>query len=172
MISIRLSYPQPRLGLVAEGHPLIPLGFIFCDLEQPLSHLSRELQAQLPSLHRSLTATGYSVLDSNGWPIAREQEHLFTLTEIVCGRTIRLLCHSQARQPSLSLSLLPPAGSLEHPQPSLSLPEPGQALAEERAEVTETSLLEQSMAADSYSSTMAPAAPPGEIEVAAVAVCL
>ena len=183
-MSIRLSRSQPRLGLVAEGTPPVPLGFIFCDVGDSLARLHREIARQLPPLHKALVATGYSLLDCNGWPVAREQEQLFTIAEVTTGRTVRLRVYPQQRRPSESLVALPSLAettALSLPSfPNSSLPpsfsstgampsDPAHSLrrlrplVEESADMAESSVLEQSLSADAFDSAMAPSAAPGNV---------
>ena len=120
-ITIRLSHSKPRVGLVAEGNPPVPLGFVFCDLDIVLTQLRQELAEQLPGLHNNLVATGYSLLDSNGWPIGQDQETMFSLTEVIVNRTVHLRLHSQSREalpPSLIRAVALPPSSL----PSFTIP--------------------------------------------------
>ena len=178
---IRLSRSQPRLGLVAEGTPPVPLGFIFCDVGDSLARLHREIARQLPPLHKALVATGYSLLDCNGWPIAREQEQLFTIAEVTTGRIVRLRVYPQQRRPSESLVALPSLAETLLPSfPNSSLPPTFSSasampsypvhslrslrpLVEESADMAEASVLEQSLSADAFDSAMAPSAAPGNV---------
>ena len=167
-ISIRFSHPQPRVGLVAEGNPPVPLGFLFCEVGVLLTQLRHEIARQLPALHTALVAMGYSLLDSNAWPIGREQEALFSLAEIIANGTVRLRLHSQQASESLTsavvkaTALLPPSQLSLHP----TLPDPTHSLgsiAEETADMAESSILEQSLSASAYDVTMTPNTLPGMI---------
>lgn len=159
-ISIRLSYSKPRIGLVAEGNPLVSLGFVFCDLDILLTQLHQEIAEQLPSLHRDLVATGYSLLDSNGWPIGPDQEAMFSLTEAIVNKKLHLRLHSQSNEirealPSSVRAITLPPSSLpistipSNPTPTL-IP-----IIEESADMADTSLLENPPT-DTYTSAKAP----------------
>ena len=165
-IVIQLSRTRPRIGLVTEGPPPAPLGFISCEVGIPLPHVHGEIQHQLPSLYSALVATGYSLLDNNGWPIGRHQETEFSLAEILCNMTVRVRLH--LLQPLISdvsmvttpvnsqLAILPvPAHSLSdsaHNEVVQSL----RPVVEESADMAESSLLEQSMSSYTTSVSIAP----------------
>ena len=169
-ICVRLSHPHPRIGLVAEGNPHVPLGFIFCDVGIVLTQLHCEIARQLPVLYRALVAMGYGLLDCNGWPIGQEQEAMFSLAEVVVERTVKLRLHSRSRQPLESLTsaanqttALPPPS---HPLALTTIPsDPAynlRTIVEESADLGELSLLQQSLSSsDAYDSAMAPGTSPG-----------
>ena len=152
---------------MAEATPTpLALGFISCDLGVALPDLHREIESQLPRLYSALVATGYSVLDANGWPIGREQESLFSLAEVLADGTVHLTLSSQKTPEVLASSVvkatpaaLPPAtrssrGSVS-PDPAHSL----RPIAEETADRAESSILSQSLSSDIYISAVNTATP-------------
>ena len=169
-ISLCLSHPRSRIGLVAEGNPPVPLGFLFCDVGLSLAQLHGEMERQLPTLHPALVATGYSLLDGNGWPITREQETVFTVAEVVTNRTLRLKLSNNQLSESLAVVKATPAALPSTHSPLPILPDPAHSLhrdsthslqdhahnlhpvIEEAADIVEVSLLEHSMSSDAYSS--------------------
>ena len=160
-VVIRFSWPRPRVGLVAEGPPPVPLGFIVCDVGIPLQEVHGEIQRQLPSLYSTLVAVGYTLLDSSGWPIARDQESVLSLAETLSNMALSLRLHrpptsDTAETNSTQLTALPgPAHSLSDSTHSIVggsahfLPRP---LVEESADMAESSFLNQSM--NSYSAAV------------------
>lgn len=163
-IVIQLSQSQPRIGLVAEGSPPVPLGFISCEVGIPLPQLHGEIQRQLPSLYSTLVATGYSLLDNNGWPIGRHQETEFSLAEVLSHMTVQLRLHPH--QPDVSvvtstgtsqLAILPgPAHSSDSTHNEGDSTHPLRPVVEESADMAESSLLDQSMSSYTTAISIAP----------------
>ena len=164
-ISIRFFHPQPRIGIVVEGNPPVPLGFLFCEVGISLTQLRHEIAKQLPALHTALVAMGYSLLDSNSWPIGREQEALFSLAEITADRTVRLRLHSRQASESLTSAVVKATAFLPTQSSLLPIPpDPTHSLgsiAEESADVAESSILDQSLSASAYDVTMTTNTLPG-----------
>lgn len=96
-VKIRIRYQPPRLGILLEGSPDIPLGFIFCNPETTIQQVSGKIDKQLPLLHHSLVTSGLCFLDRNGWPISKEQEGLLTVLEVAVSSAIRIRCASRAK---------------------------------------------------------------------------
>ena len=116
LIKIRLVYPQPRVGIVVEGQPDVPVGFVFCDAGSTIDQFLGEIERQLPSLFQALShaAASYTVLDRNGWPISREQQKSMTVLEVLSSNTVKIRCvqrslmrrishHDHDRQDSLDV---------------------------------------------------------------------
>ena len=95
LIKIRIKYDKPRIGIVIEGEPDVPVGFIFCEFDTTIRQVHTEIKTQLPSLYDSLKMVPFAFLDRNGWPISREQERLLTILEISSSHTIRIRCARQ-----------------------------------------------------------------------------
>ena len=80
--SYSLAHSLVLVWLPMERRPSVPLGFICCATDLPLTQLMNKLQEQLPELHATLVAMGYSIFDNNGWPIGQSQEAMFSLAEV------------------------------------------------------------------------------------------
>ena len=103
LIRIRLAYSKPRVGIVIEGEPDIPVGFIFCDGGSTIEEFLSEIERQLPSLFQALSTrtASYAVLDRNGWPISRDQERIMTVLEVLASNSVKIRCvQQQSRKPS------------------------------------------------------------------------
>ena len=92
MVNIRLDYNKPRLGIVIEGPPDIPVGFIFCSLSQSVADLANEIASQLPALYSLLSAKQYHFLDRNSWPISRNQESFLGILDIISSSCVKIRC--------------------------------------------------------------------------------
>ena len=94
LIRIRLAYPKPRVGIVIEGEPDIPVGFVFCDVGNTIEEFLSEIERQLPSLFQALATrtASYTVLDRNGWPISHGQERILTVLEVLASNSIKIRC--------------------------------------------------------------------------------
>ena len=92
MVNIRLDYNKPRLGIVIEGPPDIPVGFIFCSLSQSVADLANEIASQLPALYSLLSAKQYHFLDRNSWPISRNQESSLSILDIISSSCVKIRC--------------------------------------------------------------------------------
>ena len=94
LIRIRLAYPKPRVGIVIEGEPDIPVGFVFCDVGNTIEGFRSEIERQLPSLFQALATrtASHAVLDRNGWPISRDQERILTVLEVLASNSIKIRC--------------------------------------------------------------------------------
>ena len=111
VVKIRISYQPPRLGILIDGTPGIPVGFIFCNPQTTIQQVYGKVEEQLPLLHHSLVTSGFCFLDRNGWPISKEQEGLLTVLEVAVSSTIRIRCASHAKR---SLSHVHSLGHPEH----------------------------------------------------------
>ena len=92
MVNIRLDYNKPRLGVVMEGPPSIPVGFVFCNLSQSVADLANEIASQLPALYSSLSAKQFHFLDCNSWPISRNQESFLSVLDITNSSCVKIRC--------------------------------------------------------------------------------
>ena len=153
-IVVKFSSPRPRIGLVTEGPPPVPLGFIHCEVGIPLPDVHREIERQLPLLHSALVATGYTLLDDNGWPISASQEQFLSLVDVLSHMTLTLRLHppsdvakATTAGPS-QLSIMP--GPAHSRSDSTHSARGSAQLAVEYADVAELSFLNQSMS--SYTS--------------------
>ena len=99
LIKIRLAYPKPRVGIVVEGEPDIPVGFVFCDVGSTIEQFLREVEQQLPPLFQALSHTSsYAILDRNGWPVSKDQERILTVLEVLVSNTVKIRCIQQSRR--------------------------------------------------------------------------
>ena len=114
-VKIRLTYLPPRLGILLEGTPDIPVGFVFCDPQTTIQQFQVEVREQLPLLHHSLVTSGFCFLDRNGWPISKDQEELLTMVEVQSSSAVRIRCARHAKR-SLSHAH---SHSLDHPEHAL-----------------------------------------------------
>ena len=94
LIKIRLAYPKPRVGIIIEGEPDIPVGFVFCDVGNTIEGFLSEIERQLPSLFQALATrtASYAVLDRNGWPISSDQERILTVLEVLASNSVKIRC--------------------------------------------------------------------------------
>lgn len=164
LVKIRISYQQPKIGIVIEGRPDIALGFVFCELHSTVKQLAEQLRDQLPALYQSLSSTRFCFLDRNGWPISKEQEGLVTLFEVASSHTVKIRHFKQARKPSThgyasdrSLDLALPSIASHPMTPMLqfsseSVDYPAQSLTPitETVEMKDATSLEQSMGAEVF----------------------
>lgn len=141
-----------------------------CDVGLSLPQLHREIERQLPSLHSALVATGYSVLDANGWPVGRDQEMFFSLAEVLVNRTVRLRVTSQQSPETLMSAVVKvtPTALPSSSRPSLGTiaSDPAHSLhpiIEETVDTMESSLLSQSLSSDAYASALSTLPAPGTV---------
>lgn len=92
IVNIRLDYDKPRLGIVIEGPPDIPVGFIFCSLLQSITDLANEIANQLPSLYSSLSSKQFCFLDRNSWPISLDQQNSLSVLDIATSNCVKIRC--------------------------------------------------------------------------------
>ena len=97
LIKIRLTYSKPRVGIVVQGEPDIPVGFVFCDVGSTVDQFLQEIERQLPPLFQALShsSTSYTVLDRNGWPISRDQQRIMTVLEVLASNVVKIRCFQQ-----------------------------------------------------------------------------
>ena len=100
LIRIRLVYPKPRVGIVIEGNPDVPVGFIFCDVGSTIEEFLGDVKRQLPSLFQALSTctASYAVLDRNGWPISHEQGRVMTILEVLVSNSVKIRCIQEGRK--------------------------------------------------------------------------
>jgi len=113
VVKIRIRYQPPRLGILLEGTPDTPVGFVFCNPQNTIQQFQVEVREQLPLLHHSLVASGFCFLDRNGWPVSKDQEGLLTMVEVLSSSAVKIRC---ARHAKRSLSHV---HSLDHPELAL-----------------------------------------------------
>jgi predicted Rossmann-fold nucleotide-binding protein len=95
VVKIRLRYDRPRLGIVVEGTPDVPVGFVFCGLWQSITDLSNEIASQLPTLYSSLLSKKLCFLDRNSWPVSKDQESSLSVLDIATSSCVRIRCTSK-----------------------------------------------------------------------------
>lgn len=91
-VNIRLDYNRPRLGVVIEGPPDVPMGFLFCSMSQSIAELVDEMAKQLPGLYRSLSSKQFYFLDRNSWPVSRDQESSLSVLDIAHSSCVKIRC--------------------------------------------------------------------------------
>ena len=132
-VNIRFTYNKPRLGIVIEGSPDLPVGFVFCNLDCTVADLAHEISSQLPSLYKSLLLQQFCFLDRNLWPISKRQESMLTVMEVVVFHTVKIRCNQNAKIKRVSTieNSLPSIENIERKQLELhnSLPNDGEDLA-------------------------------------------
>lgn len=91
-VNIRLVHEKPRVGIVIEGIPDTPMGFIFCNMSSKVEELLDEISDQLPGLYGSLCTKQFCFLDRNAWPLDHSQEKFLTVRDIATSHTIKIRC--------------------------------------------------------------------------------
>ena len=89
-LNIRICHQSSRIGILIQGNPDIPLGFVLCDLSSTVKDLTKELSIQLPELYKYFASKGFFFLDQNGWPIAERQESMLQILEISLSSCVKL----------------------------------------------------------------------------------
>ena len=173
-VKVRTAHQRPRVGIVIEGNPDTPVGFVFSSVQTTVQDFWSDVKQQLPSLVGSLSATSFCFLDRNSWPIAREQQHLMTVLDISTDYVVRIRCFRPDRRLSRQLRLpgsepdfsLPPASTVASPLPmavvslasSLSGgtadPRHGLIPITETAEQVMTASMEQSVRSELYTDSL------------------
>ena len=116
LVKIRRTFVTPKVGIIVEGSPDMAVGFVFCSVNSSVAQFQESLMKQLPNLHRSFQDVGFCLLDQNGWPIAREQEGLLSLFDIVSSSSVRVRCFTKRHA-----SLPPEVSSVSMPFQTTSL---------------------------------------------------
>lgn len=97
-VKIRLHHDKLKLGIVIQGSPCVPVGFIFCNsLSCSVADLHAKISDQLPNLHGTLSSKQFCFLDRNLWPVSREQESSLSVLDIAASNCIRLRCYASSR---------------------------------------------------------------------------
>ena len=89
-LNIRICHQSSRIGVLIQGNPDIPVGFVLCDLSSTVVDLTKELSLQLPELYKYLTNRNFFFLDRNGWPIAERQKSMLQVLEICPSSCVKL----------------------------------------------------------------------------------
>ena len=156
-VMVRIAYQRPRVGIVVEGKPDTPVGFVFCNVQTTVQELWSDIKQQLPSLVGALSATSFCFLDRNGWPIAKEQQHLMTVLDISTNYVVRIRCFRPERRLSRQLRLPGSEPDFSLPVSTLASPLP---MAVSLAPITETMeqvvtpSVEQGMGSELYTNSL------------------
>ena len=123
-VKVRINYQRPRVGIVIEGNPDFAVGFVFCNIQATVEKFWSDVKEQLPSLVQSLSTTSFCFLDRNGWPIAREQEHLMTMLDISMNYVVRIRCFKPEKRLPQQLCLTESVPELLLPRLTVASPAP------------------------------------------------